>query len=64
MYCSDTDKHEAIRLPHLRTAGAGKIDEAIGQAERVLRSTSLWILVKVSGGNIDTATPLLPIKSE
>ena len=64
MYCSDTDKHEAIRLPHLRTAGASKVDDAIGQAEK-LNLPNVWILLKVSGGRqIDSAQPLLPIKSE
>lgn len=61
MYCSDTDKHEAIRLPHLRIVGATKLNEAIEQAKRLV-SGNAYVLVKLAGGSIASAQPLIPLK--
>jgi hypothetical protein len=64
MYCSDTDTRvPVVRLPHLRIASAKKLDDAIAEAKRVV-SGNAYVLVKLSGGNIDSAQPLLPIKSD
>ena len=62
MHCVDTkSKLPAVRLPHLHVAGMRKLEAAIAEVDSLLAGNA-YVMVKLSGGNIDSALPLLPIK--
>ena len=64
MLGSDTKSQlPAVRLPHLHVTGMRKLDAAVAEVTRLVGGNA-YVLVKLSGGNIDSAQPLLPIKSE
>ncbi len=65
MHCTDTDAKDmkAVRFEHLHVKGMRKFNAAVKQAKRLV-SGNAYVLVKLSGGNIDTADPLIPIKAE
>ena len=51
----------AVRFPHLHVVGMRKLDAAVAETTRLVGGNA-YVLVKLSGGNIDSAQPLLPVK--